>query len=217
VTVDDAAQVSIRDAGEADLHLVAALHVQAFPTSVLGALGVEAVRRNYQWQLNGPHDLTAIVAESDGKVTGFLFGGVFRGSTIGFIKREKWFLLRRVVTRPKILLRSVGWRRLALGLRLLVRRTGPAQAEAPDSVPRRSFGVLAIAVDPTLHGQGVGNCLMSEARRRAIERGFRAMHLSVHPSNAKALSFYRGLGWTELTEPDGTWIGRMTTSLPEPG
>lgn len=203
----------VRDADEGDLADVAVLHVQAFPTSVLGALGIEAVRRNYLWQLNGPHDLAAIVAEADGQVMGFLFGGVFRGSTIGFIKREKWFLLRRVVTRPQILLRSVGWKRLLLGVRLLVRRSAPPQAEDPGAVPRRSFGVLAIAVDPSAQGLGVGRSLMAEATRRAVDLGFRAMHLSVHPTNAKALAFYRGLGWEELPEPDGSWVGRMSIEL----
>jgi len=213
---DDRPDVKIRDAEEQDLAAVARLHVQAFPTSVLGALGQEVVRRNYLWQLDGPHDLTAIVAEDEhGNVLGFLFGGVFRGSTIGFIKREKWFLLRRVLTHPQFLLRRVGWRRLVLGLRLLFRRPSKPQPEDPTAVPRRSFGVLAIAVEPELHGTGVGDELMAEARRRAIDAGFESMHLSVHPSNGRALAFYRRSGWTELAEPDGSWVGRMSLTLTE--
>lgn len=203
----------VRDVEERDLAAVAALHVEAFPTSVLGALGAEAVRRSYRWQLDGPHDLTAIVAVEGDDVVGFLFGGVFRGSTIGFIKREKWYLVRRVATHPQILLRSVGWRRLTLGVRLLVRRPAPPQAEDPASVPRRSFGVLSVAVSPAMQGTGVGGKLMAEARSRAIAQGFTRMHLSVHPSNDPALTFYRNSGWEEIPEPDGRWIGRMSLRL----
>ena len=209
----DRASLLVRDVREADLDAVAELHVQAFPTSVLGALGVDAVRRNYQWQLDGPHDLTAIVAESQGRIVGFLFGGVFRGSTIGFVKREKWFLARRVMTRPRILLGRIGWKRTALALRLLLRRPARPEPERPDAVPRRSFGVLSIAVDPGCQGLGVGRALMAVARERATERGFEAMHLSVHPSNQRGVSFYRGLGWSESPEPDGKWVGRMSIAL----
>ena len=63
---------------------------------------------------------------------------------------------------------------------------------------------------------GVGAALMAEARARAEERSFVGMHLSVHPDNEQALSFYRSLGWTELREPDGSWVGRMTLSLADP-
>lgn len=205
--------VEVRDVVPADLPDVARLHLQAFPDSVLGDLGEEAVRRSYQWQLDGPHDLTALVATVDATTMGFLFGGVFRGSTIGFVKSQRWFLARRVATHPRILLRGVGWNRLVLGARLLVRRTPPGRSEAPEAVPRRSSGVLAIAVDPAAQGQGLGRALIAEAARRAVAQGFESMHLTVHPTNTAAISFYRGLGWTPMPEPDGSWSGRMTFDL----
>lgn len=203
----------VRDVTESDLQSVAELHVQAFPDSVLGELGVEAVRRNYLWQLTGPHDLTALVAVTDDSVHGFLFGGLFRGSTIGFVKKEKWFLARRVLCNPAILFRSVGRSRLGLAAKLLTRRAQPSQSEEPASVPPRSFGVLAIAVDPAAQGMGIGQALMNEARARALAHGYLGMHLTVHPENTSALGFYRSLGWTELMEPDGSWVGRMKITL----
>jgi ribosomal protein S18 acetylase RimI-like enzyme len=209
--------VEIRDADDADLAGLARLHIQAFPGSVLGELGEEAVRRNYRWQLNGPHDLTALVAADDGQMLGFLFGGVFRGSTIGFVKAERWFLAGQVARHPRILLRGVGWSRVGLALRLLARRSPTAQPEQPDAVPRRSLGVLAIAVDPGAQGRGVGRALMAEATRRARRQGFESMHLTVHPSNEQALGFYRSLGWRELPEQDGRWVGRMSFDLSEVG
>ncbi len=203
----------VREVTESDLPTVARLHVQAFPDSVLGKLGAEAVRRNYLWQLTGPHDLTALVATHDDVVLGFLFGGLFRGSTIGFVKKEKWFLARRVLTRPAILFRSVGRNRLGLAAKLLTRRSQPSQSEEPASVPPRSFGVLAIAVDPAAQGKGIGVALMKEARVRAVAQGYAAMHLTVHPENTSALGFYRSLGWSEMNEPDGSWVGRMKIAL----
>lgn len=206
--------IEIRGAVVGDLARIAELHIEAFPDSVLAELGTEAVRRNYLWQMEGPHDLTAIVAVDDSGILGFLFGGVFRGSTIGFVKKERWFLAREVVRHPRILSRGIGWNRLLLAGRLLARRGGNTpQPEDPDAVPRRSMGVLAIAVDPRAQGRRVGRTLMEAATTSAAVQGFEAMHLTVHPSNEQALGFYRSLGWTELAEPDGTWVGRMTFAL----
>lgn len=199
---------------ETSLAAVADLHVLAFPDSVLGRLGSEAVRRYYHWQLTGPHDLVALLARSDsGPPVAFFFGGVFRGSTIGFLKRNRWFLLGRVIRHPGVFTSALGLRRLALAGRLLVRRPDPPAPEQPADVPRRSFGVLAVGVHPTEQGHGVGRALMAEAALRARDAGFERMHLSVHPTNRRAVDFYRDQGWTEVSEPDGTWAGRMSLEL----
>jgi ribosomal protein S18 acetylase RimI-like enzyme len=205
-------EVTLRDLTEDDLRAVAPLHLRAFPDSILGWLGAEVVRSNYHWQLTGPHDITAIVALEGDDVRGYLFGGVFRGSTIGFIKKEKWFLAGQVLRHPRVLRRGVGWKRLGLGARLLTRRFTPPQPEVPANVPHRSFGVLAIAVDPTCQGKGIGKDLMAEAARRAVDQGFDTMHLVVHPENESGVAFYRSLGWHE--ERDGeVWTGRMAYRL----
>lgn len=211
----DATGVDVRAVTPADLTSIARLHLQAFPESVLGQLGVEAVRRNYAWQLDGPHELTALVGVVDGQVAGFLFGGVFRGSTIGFLRAEKWYLVGEVLRHPTILRGRVGRNRLGLALRLLGRRLRPAAPENPTAVPARSFGVLAIAVDPTVQRAGVGRLLMGEATRRARAAGFVGMHLSVHPENERGVRFYESLGWERAPEPDGTWVGRMRLALAE--
>jgi len=205
--------VDVRPVRDDDLLVVARLHVAAFPESVLGQLGTEAVRRNYVWQLHGPHDVTALVAQLDGQPVGFLFGGVFRGSTIGFVKSQKFFLAGRVLRHPKVLLGRLGWDRIGLGLRLLTSRWSTPAPEVPEAVPRSSFGVLAIAVDPDAQGHGVGRALMSAAEESARSRGFTGLHLSVHPSNVGAVEFYERLGWERQPEPSGVWQGRMSYSL----
>lgn len=204
--------VEVRSASEADLQSVAQLHLAAFPDSVLGKLGVEAVRRSYRWQLTGPHDITALVAVDRDRVVGYMFGGVFRGATIGFVKRERWFLLTRLLRHPTVVLNSVGRDRLRLAGRLLVRRPS-SNAAAPATERQPSFGVLAIAVDPSSQGSGIGSRLMQAAVDEAQALGFNSMSLTVHPTNEGALHFYRSLGWVEDAESDGSWNGRMTFVL----
>lgn len=208
------ANVVVRDARLDDLSDVARLHLEAFPDSVLGRLGLEAVRRSYEWQLTGPHELTALVGTADGRLDGFLFGGIFRGSTIGFLRRDKWFLVRQVVRHPGVFVGRLGRDRLVLALRLLARRPQRPAPENPAAVPDRSFGVLSIAVDPNAQGSGIGRRLMAEATKRAAAAGFVSIHLSVHPDNRRAVEFYESLGFSRVLEPSGEWVGRMRVEIP---
>jgi len=190
-------EIDLDDLTLGDLDEIVAVHQAAFPDSELSRLGPETVRRQYRWQLTGPHDLTALAARSDGALVGFLLGGVFRGSTAGFVKDEKWFLARQVLRHPGVAVRASGRRILAIAARMLVRRRGAAP-EAPLRVPDRSFGVLVVAVDPSAQRLGVGAALLAGAEDRARAAGFERMHLTMHPENVAAQSFYTRLGWRHL-------------------
>lgn len=102
-----------------NLQTVAEVHISAFPTSALTHLGKEAVRRYYEWQLIGPHDCLAIGAfDEQGRMLGFCFGGVFRGSLSGFVGKNKKFLVIQVIKRPWLILTNSIFRdRIRLGLR----------------------------------------------------------------------------------------------------
>ena len=76
--------MEIRNLEAKDLPYVAAVHVAAFPDSALTMLGTEVVRRYYEWQLTGPHDIAALGAFAGAGVEGYCFGGVFRGAMSGF-------------------------------------------------------------------------------------------------------------------------------------
>ena len=192
-----------------DLDRVAAIHCAAFSTSPLTLLGREAVRRYYAWLLGGPHDVTAVGAFSSGQCVGFSFGGVFRGAMTGFLKRNRVYLGLRVLSHPWLLARAPFRSRLWQGLRILGRRQkkpGPAPSATP------SFGILSIAVDPAWQGSGAASALMRESESAAVRLGFRQMHLTVHPENARAVRFYEKSGWRR--HPEGpTWSGSFRRSL----
>jgi ribosomal protein S18 acetylase RimI-like enzyme len=112
-----------------------------------------------------------------------------------------------------VLMDRIGLDRVRLALRLVSSRWTTPAPEVPDAVPRSSFGVLAIAVDPAVQGHGVGRELMASASAAATAAGFESMHLSVHPDNEQAVSFYESLGWRRAPEDDGGWVGRMRIPL----
>src|SRR4051794_28874673 len=112
-------EIQIGTLAKYNLPNVAALHMRAFPGSALAALGTDAVRRYYAWQLDGPHDVVALGAKRGDKLVGFCFGGVFRGALSGFVQANRGFLVRRVLTHPWLVVNPIFRDRLALGVRSL--------------------------------------------------------------------------------------------------
>jgi ribosomal protein S18 acetylase RimI-like enzyme len=212
--------LEVRQLDTGDLDEVAALHLRAFPRSALGELGTEAVSRYYRWQLCGPHDVEGFAVLDGDHMLGYSIGGFFRGSTIGFVKRNAVFLALQVLRRPKLLFRGPGWRAVLLGIRLWTRPARHTEPERPERVPEGSFGVLVVAVEPGAHRRGVGSLLLEEAERRARANGFRGLHLTLDPENAAATSFYRDLGWSRLYLPgdsDRQWLMGKDLTAPTLG
>lgn len=215
-------KITLRNLTKEDLAAIAEVHIAAFPTSAITKLGGEAVRRYYEWQLTGPHDVAPIGAFEDGVMRGFCFGGVFRGALSGFLGKNKQYLAMRVLTRPWLAANPLFRDRLGSGLRSL-RSTGGSQQQEADSQhylarinqleeQPKPFGILAIAVNPKSQGGGIGNLLMAESETIARQRGFKEMRLSVNIDNEQAIGFYERLGWEKLS-PHGEWQGRMRKTL----
>jgi ribosomal protein S18 acetylase RimI-like enzyme len=198
-----------------DLPCVAIVHRRAFPGSALTVLGNEAVRRYYEWQLLGPHDVVVRGAFRDGQLVGFCFGGIFRGALAGFMRKNRAYILGRLVLCPWLVLTPEVRGRLGAGLRALRAgwKAGGPPAAASTGPARRPFGILAIATDPAYARRGVGGRLMAELAREAQARGFAAMMLTVHPTNRAAVEFYEKLGWVRVPVA-GLWLGRMAKTLP---
>jgi ribosomal protein S18 acetylase RimI-like enzyme len=202
----------IRPLASRDLREAAALHLRAFPDSALTALGPESVRRYYEWQLTGPHETTALGVWHDGALAGFCFGGLFRGAMSGFLRQNRLHLALRVATHPWLLANPLFRERLTSGLRILRRFSRPPAPPSPAAPKPRRFGILSIAVDPRLHGHGLGKRLMQAAELRAREQAFPEMQLTVAPENQQAIRFYESLGWRK--HPAGAeWTGEMRKTL----
>ena len=203
--------IALRPLGRGDLPTVANIHLRAFPHSALSKLGHETVRRYYEWQLLGPHEVVAIGASSGEVLLGFSLGGVFRGATSGFVRSNRGFLARCLLQRPWLLADPLFRNRARTGARSL-RRSDRGDTSA--GAETDAFGILSIAVDPRHHRSGIGTLIMGEMEQRARTRKATRMHLSVEPKNSSAICFYERMGW-ETTERDaGT--DRMIKLLQDP-
>ncbi len=66
-------------------------------------------------------------------------------------------------------------------------------------IPDDAFYVLNIVVSENARGEGLGARLMSLAEDKALSEGLKSVHLD-SAANAKAITFYRHLGYEPLVE-----------------
>lgn len=86
------------------------------------------------------------------------------------------------------------WRNIKLKLNLSKPLVSGIITEAGnDFIP--SMGLVAIGVSPEYQGKGYGTILLMEFERRAIEKGFKKIHLSVRKDNPQAIGAYLKNGW----------------------
>jgi ribosomal protein S18 acetylase RimI-like enzyme len=194
------------------LPAVAVVHSRAFPDSALTRLGLGAVRRYYEWQLAGPHEHHFIGAFNETGLMGFAVGGISRAALAGFVRRNKWYLVTRIMVTPRLLLSKRGWKAMVAGMKGLRRLRVLAKAPPRPQAAVRSFGILAIAVDPAYQGKGIGLQLMARCERIARHDHFTRMHLTVNVSNTQAIRFYEKLAWAKVPGGEG-WTGAMEKIL----
>ncbi len=206
-------EVEICDLRLDALKSVSAIHLASFPDSAISKLGMESIRRYYEWQLVGPHRCDAIGAYQNSELIGFLFGGHFNGALSGFLNKNRWYLAWRIAIHPNVVFDSSFRQKLLQGVRSLSRwKKKRTAAPLQGQVCTSSFGILAIAVSPDCQGHGVGKLLMTEAERRAEHSGHDGMHLTVSPQNGQAVRFYEGIGWHKNPN-DESWQGGMRKEI----
>ena len=204
--------ITVRTLNQNNLDSVVNIHLNAFSDRALAGLGREAVRRYYEWQLQGPHNAIALGIFQGEELSGFCFAGVFHGALSGFLQRNKWFLTWRVLTRPWLIAEPFFRERISLAWNVLWHRSVSVISQVV-TLPKKSFGILAIAVDPQTQSTGLGKRLMAETEKIAIERGFSHLHLTVDINNIQAIAFYQNLGWQKFLTSDGVWHGSMVKNL----
>jgi len=144
--------------------------------------------------LSGPHDCYAIGAfDEAGKLSGYCFGGVFRGALSGFLQKNQKFLVTWIITYPWLVFNPLVIDRFKMALSVQ-KKNFSNQPSQPVSRRAESFGILSIAVDPCIQGKGIGRLLMDASEFEARRQGYQQMHLTVHPSNTQAVAFYEGCG-----------------------
>lgn len=90
--------------------------------------------------------------------------------------------------------RGAAWARLFSWNELRDRRGSP---EVPE---------IAIAVDPSCRGQGIGTSLLRELMTAAERLGYPALDLSVNTANHSAMAVYTKLGFKKISGDTRLWM-----------
>jgi ribosomal protein S18 acetylase RimI-like enzyme len=187
---------AIRSGAEADAPAVASLHAGQITEGFLSFLGPGFLARLYRRILRSP-DSFLLVAESNGRVVGFIAGTADVGRLYrNFLWRDGPGAALGVAGR---LLRS--WRRVIETLR----------HGSGDGVGRgEGVELLAIAVDPGRQGRGIGGQLVTAFLARVGAGGESQAYVVVASDNAGAIALYQRAGFAA---GDSFELHRGTSSL----
>jgi ribosomal protein S18 acetylase RimI-like enzyme len=206
----------LRPLDEKQISLIASIHQLAFPESAWTRMGQRVVEEYYLWHLLGPHPhVRASGVFFEDECAAFCVSGVFNGSTSGFLKNNQKLFAIQLAKKPWLLLDPIFVGKLRSGLNILKRFSKiKSNDKKEESVPERepSFGILAIAVHPRHQGARIGQLLMEDAEKAAIDLDYKKMDLTVNPTNKNAIRFYERQNWKRHLEND-TWKGVMVKDL----
>jgi ribosomal protein S18 acetylase RimI-like enzyme len=187
-----------------DLSSIAEIHRLAFPNGTLTAFGTRCIEKYYSWHMEGKHAVETIGLQRDGALIGFCVL-LWHNQFFGFLQRAFPNILGRLLCSPAIAVSRGFVSRLRGGVGLLMGRGGAAPQPA-------TIRLLAIAVHPSLQGNGYAKTMLQAGAEIAGSRGASTLALSVHPENERAVRAYLHDGWERVLQ-DGVWKGVMHKSL----
>jgi ribosomal protein S18 acetylase RimI-like enzyme len=187
----EARSSTVRAMTAGDVGAVVRQHEQAFAENFMTTFGRGFLSAFYSGLIEHPEGYGCVAVDSSDEVVGFCVGGSAR---VQGIARE---MLRRrplAFVWPSLLnvLRSPA--RLPRVIRVAQGNLGAGTGE--DAPPSTAL-LMQIAVEPALRGSGVADRLVEYFLNEMRRRGAESVSLGVEADNARAISFYKRLGFKE--------------------
>ena len=177
-------RAGVRPAADADAPAAAALHAGQISQGFLSLLGQGFLRRLYR-RINRFPGSFLLIAESRGATVGFIAGST---DVAGLYRNFLWHdgIPAAVQAAGPLI---GGWRRVLDTL---------GHARSGGSGVGRGPELLAVAVDPTWQGRGVGRSLVLAFVDEVVARGGNAAHVVVGADNRGAVSLYERAGFVPV-------------------
>ena len=195
-----------------DLIRVAECHIKAFPESLSSRLGVNYCTKMISFYIEDYRGVLFHLEEGD-DILGY-YGGLMikipgqSGSASSMTQYTFKSLILNLLIKPWLLFHHEIWNNLPLIRRNLYMRffKHSERINASPGNPVKDFipsmGLVVIGVSPKHQSKGYGSVLLKEFESRAIEEGFKRVHLSVKKNNYQAIAAYKKNGWEIAKEGD---------------
>lgn len=192
---------------QSDVAAVVDIHVRGYPGFFLTFLGPAFLTQLYEGILEDSDGVGVVAEEESGRLVGFAVGtlnqsGFYRRLLDRRKWRFAWAAAGAVLRRPKI------------AKRLLRALRRPAEAE--QAATQACF--MAMAVEPSISGKGIGRALTDAFNRALGARGARSASLTTdRDGNDRVNELYRRLGFRlhrSFQTPEGRWMNEYVWDIP---
>jgi ribosomal protein S18 acetylase RimI-like enzyme len=201
-------EIGVRLASPTDVVRIVQIHKVSFPDYFLTNMGDGVLRRYYETYLKHP-DGVNVVATVGGEVCAFI-SGTHQASDIlrSFYKRNLFYVigatLGRVLLFNPIILKGLSMRlchvRIAFAS-FLSRSNRCGKAKAHEQTTNKKIGrLVSIAALPECRGKDVSVRMIQFFEKQLISRCTNEVHLCVNSDNARAIQFYKKVGWVMIKD-----------------
>ncbi|MEX1254812.1 MAG: GNAT family N-acetyltransferase [Dehalococcoidia bacterium] len=183
---------TVRTMEAGDVPEVVRLHEAAFPDNFMTTFGGKFLDAFYRELIVHTDGYGCVAVEGDRRLVGFCVGGVgaIQGIARGMLRgRPLSFAVPALLNVARSPARLARTGRLALGY-----LGGGSDAEGDAGEAH----LLQIAVVEASRGSGVAERLVGDFLREMERRGATTVRLGVKDSNARAISFYQRMGFSEV-------------------
>lgn len=178
--------MGIRKAVLSDMTKIARIHKEQFKDHFLGQYSQKVVQKYYEPFLDS---CIFLVSESQGKINGFIMGGLNSDLEIAkrsFLFSNKARYITETLIKPTVYIQAL--KRLNL---LKVLKSSPSVLKETVAVEYR---LLSIAVSESTKGTGLSSKLLTEFEKHIKAKDY---GLSVHTHNLRAMKFYLKNGFVK--------------------
>jgi ribosomal protein S18 acetylase RimI-like enzyme len=200
--------VTIRRMTSGDVSAVVRLHEESFADNFMTTFGSGFLNAFYDGLISHAEGYGCVAIDLPGTTVGFCVGGSTKVQGIAreMLRRRPlafvWPAFLNVLRSPSHLPRVIRVARGNLG------------SGAGDDAPPSTALLMQIAITPEYRGSGTADRLVEDFLAEMQRRGATAVSLGVEPDNARAIAFYRRLGFQETRE--GIFAYELAPAAKEP-
>lgn len=183
--------INYRIATLTDMPEVAKVHQKCFPGTFIASFGQKLITDYYTEFFN--ENPLFVLVENDGAIEGFCMGYI-----TGTEARNNFMRKCKVRLALRMLYLCITFNKLAIKKCLAFIK--PKKKSAPSKKVVADADLLSICVTDNLKGTGASNELVSKFEELLIGRKVKNYTLAVYKDNARAIGFYKKMGFETAAE-----------------